>query len=117
MNNRQALGKLLDFIQCTSWETMSSEVQEQSRKCFLDLAIALCCGAKNNSSKKIASYVEQNYPVGDATIYATGRKTNLIGAALANGMAANALDIDDGYSLLRGHPGSGFFGALLSIFK
>ena len=29
-------------------------------------------------------------------------------------MAANALDLDDGYSLLRGHPGSGFIGALLS---
>jgi 2-methylcitrate dehydratase PrpD len=24
------------------------------------------------------------------------------------------LDMDDGYSLLRGHPGSGFFGALLT---
>ena len=33
---------------------------------------------------------------------------------MANGMAANALDMDDGYSLLRGHPGAGFFGALLS---
>lgn len=29
-------------------------------------------------------------------------------------MSANALDLDDGYSLLRGHPGSGFFGALIS---
>ena len=35
-------------------------------------------------------------------------KKRSIGAALANGMAANALDLDDGYSLLRGHPGAGF---------
>lgn len=46
--------------------------------------------------------------------YLYGEKSNLIGAALANGMAANALDMDDGYSLLRGHPGAGFFGALLT---
>lgn len=114
MNDRRALGKLLDFIQDTHWETMSEEVRNQSKKCFLDLAAVLCCGAKNNSAKKAAAYVEANYPTGDVTIYSTGKKSNLIGAALANGMSANALDLDDGYSLLRGHPGSGFFGALLS---
>lgn len=114
MNDRRALGVLLDFIQDTQWETMDESLRNQAKKCFLDLASVLCCGAKNNSSKKIATYVEQNYPKGDVTIYATGKKTNLIGAAMANGMSANALDLDDGYSLLRGHPGSGFFGALLS---
>ena len=29
-----------------------------------------------------------------------------MGAALANGFAANALDIDDGYRLVKGHPGA-----------
>ncbi len=114
MNDRHALGKLLDFIQDTHWNTISKEVQDQSKKCFLDLVAVLCCGAKNNSAKKAAAYVEANYPTGEVTIYSTGKKTNLIGAALANGMSANALDLDDGFSLLRGHPGSGFFGALLS---
>ncbi len=114
MNDRQALAKLLDFIQRTQWNAMDDKLRNQAKKCFLDLASVLCCGAKNNSSKKIASYVEQNYPTGNVTIFSTGKKTNLIGAAMANGMAANALDLDDGYSLLRGHPGSGFFGALLS---
>ena len=52
MNDRRALGKLLDFIQDTHWDTMSVEVQNQAKKCFLDLAGVLCCGAKNNSAKK-----------------------------------------------------------------
>lgn len=51
---------------------------------------------------------------GAFTILSTGEKSSLIGATLANGMAANALDMDDGYSLLRGHPGAGFFGALVT---
>ena len=114
MNDRRALGKLLEFIQDTHWDTLNDKVQNQAKKCFLDLAAVLCCGAKNNSAKKAAAYVEANYPKGDVTILSTGKKTNLIGAAMANGMSANALDLDDGYSLLRGHPGSGFFGALLS---
>lgn len=114
MNDRKALSELLGFIQDTKWENLSEDVQRQARKCFLDLAGVLTAGAKNNSAKKAADYVRENYPVGDCTILATGEKSNLIGASLANGMAANALDMDDGYSLLRGHPGSGFFGALLT---
>ena len=114
MNDRNALRKMLDFVRDTRWETMTPEVRAQAKKCFFDLAAVLCAGAKNNSAQKAAAYVRENYPTGGVTIYATGEKSNLIGAALANGMAANALDMDDGYSLLRGHPGAGFFGALLT---
>ena len=114
MNDRNALKKLLNFIIETRWDTLNSEIQKQAIKCFLDLAGVLTAGAKNNSSKKAAKYVQDNYPIGSSTVFATGAKSNLIGASLANGMAANALDMDDGYSLLRGHPGSGFVGALLT---
>lgn len=113
MNDRKAFEKLTGFIREYSWESMTPEVREQARKCFADLAGVILAGAKNNTSKKAAAYVAENYPKGDITVLSTGEKSNLIGAALANGMAANALDLDDGYSLLRGHPGAGFFGALL----
>ena len=114
MNDKKALEKLISFIQNTKWETLDEDVQSQAKKCFLDLAGVLTAGAKNNSSKKASFYVKENYPIGNSTVLSTGEKSNLIGAALANGMSANALDMDDGYSLLRGHPGSGFFGALLT---
>lgn len=114
MKNPESLDKLLRFIKDTQWEDLDPSVQKQAIKCFLDLAGVLTAGAKNHSAKTSAKYVAHNYPAGDCTIFSTGEKTNLIGAAMANGMAANALDLDDGFSLLRGHPGSGFFGALLS---
>lgn len=113
MNNQKYLIKLLDFID-SDFENFSDEVQNQAKKMFLDLAGVICAGAKNNTVQTIASYVKDNYPQGKYTVLGTGEKTNLIGAALANGMAANALDLDDGYSLLRGHPDAGFFGALIS---
>ncbi len=102
-----------DFINVTS-QDLDESILRQAKKCFLDLGGVLCAGAKNNSAQKAALFVTKNFPVGKATILSTGKKTNLIGASLANGMSANALDMDDGYSLLRGHPGAGFFGALLS---
>lgn len=113
MNNQEYLNKLLDFIE-SDFNDFSDEVQDQAKKMFLDLAGVICAGAKNKTAQTAAAYTKENYPNGDYTILGTGHKTNLIGAALANGMAANALDLDDGYSLLRGHPGAGFFGAMIS---
>lgn len=114
MNNQEHLDSIIDFIQKATYDKLSNDVKKQARKCFLDLAGVTCAGAKNNSSKCAAKYVLDNFKTGECTILATGERTNLIGAAMSNGMAANALDMDDGYSLLRGHPGSGFFGALIS---
>ena len=113
MNSRKRLNKLLDFIGL-EFDSFSVDCQKQAKKMFLDLAGVISAGAKNNSAQTMSAYVLENYPNGEYTILGTGEKTNLIGAALANGMAANALDLDDGYSLLRGHPGSAFFGALFS---
>ena len=112
-NKPEYWDKLLDFIY-SDFDAFPTEVQNQAKKMFLDLSGVICAGAKNNTTKTIARYVENNYPQGEYSILGSEKKTNLIGAALANGMAANALDLDDGYSLLRGHPGAGFFGALLS---
>lgn len=114
MDRQRNIDTLLDFIYDTKCEYLENNVVEQAKKCFLDLAGVMCAGAKNNSAKKAAAYVVENFPKGECTIMATGQKSNLIGAALANGMSANALDMDDGYSLLRGHPGAGFFGALIT---
>ena len=98
MKNSVSYDKLINFIE-SDFHSFPEDVKNQ---------------AKNNTSQTMANYVLNNYPTGEYTILGTGKKTNLIGAALANGMASNALDLDDGYSLLRGHPGAGFFGALIS---
>ena len=114
-NRQDYIDKLLDFILEVDTHALGMDVLNQARKCFLDLAGVLCAGAKNNSSQRAADYVTKNFGIGGQFhIFSTGEKSSLIGAALANGMAANALDMDDGYSLLRGHPGSGFFGALIT---
>ena len=44
-------------------------------------------------------------------------RVSAIGAALANGFAQNALDIDDGYRRVKGHPGAAFLPALLAALE
>ena len=42
---------------------------------------------------------------GEATVIRAGRKLPCAAASLVNGFIVNALDIDDGYRLVKGHPG------------
>lgn len=114
MNDLDALRRLVEFIQTTTYDMLSFDVQCHAKKCFLDLAAVICSGAKNKSAQCAAGYVRDNYGTGGVTVLASGWKSTLVGAALANGMAANALDLDDGFSLIRGHPGAGCLGGLLS---
>jgi 2-methylcitrate dehydratase PrpD len=54
----------------------------------------------------MARMAADQYGGSEATILADGGKASAAGAALANGFAANALDIDDGYRMVKGHPGA-----------
>lgn len=111
MNN---IDNLIQFIRDTRIEKCKPEVQEQAKKCLVDLVMVMICGTRNYSSKTIADYSERLYPGQDATIMQNGEKANLLGATLANAAAANALDIDDGYSLTMGHPGAGIIAGILA---
>ena len=46
------------------------------------------------------------YPGDDAVALLDGRRTGAVGAAWANGVLANVLDLDDGHRLTKGHPGA-----------
>ena len=71
MNDRNALSKLLDFIQDTHWDTMSKEVQEQKKikqiqkdtiRKYLDKNNEYYSQEKNyyNLEESYKSYVEKN---------------------------------------------------------
>lgn len=111
MNN---VDSLIQFIRETRIEKCEPKVQEQAKKCLVDLIMVMICGTRNQSSKTIADYSERIYPGQDATIMQNGKKSSLLGATLANATAANALDIDDGYSMTMGHPGAGIIAGILA---
>ena len=50
-----------------------------------------------------------------ASSFFDGRKLGCSGAALANGVLANALDYDDGHRLTKGHPGSNVIPAAAAV--
>jgi 2-methylcitrate dehydratase PrpD len=119
MNRRWTQGTdlALDFIVDTQWGDLPARVRHQARRCLLDLNGALIAGRRTPVGDIMAGVARDQFPGDQATILVSGERVSAIGAALANGFAQNALDIDDGYRRVKGHPGAAFLPALLAALE
>ncbi|MFN8456511.1 MAG: MmgE/PrpD family protein [Anaerolineae bacterium] len=104
----------LQFILHTTWADLPATVQHQAKRCLLDSLGALLAGTVTPVVHLMADFAAEQYRGDEATILGDGRRVSQVGAALANGFAANALDIDDGYRPIKGHPGVCVLPALLA---
>ena len=97
---------LLDFIVKTDWSQLPGNVKHQSKRCFLDALGALIAGHKTPVANLMTSFAAAQFRGNESSILVKGNKLSASGAALVNGFANNALDIDDGYRPTMGHPGA-----------
>ena len=96
----------IQFIVDTDWKNVPDAVQHQAKRCLMDTLGALIAG-KETPVREVMTRMAKKQLCGDeATILVTGERVSVAGAVLANGFAANALDIDDGHRLVKGHPGA-----------
>lgn len=105
---------VLQFIQETRWDYLPAKVQHQAKRCLLDTLGGLIAGRNTPVGDLVESLVLEQFPGEQATIVVSGAKSSASGAALANGFACNALDIDDGYRDIKGHPGASILPVLLA---
>jgi len=96
----------IDFALRTRWEDLPAKVQHQSRRCLLDALGALIAGSQTPVAAIMRKTAVAQFGGGQATIMVSGEHASAAGAALANGFCGNALDIDDGYRNVKGHPGA-----------
>jgi 2-methylcitrate dehydratase PrpD len=113
-SNQRAVGFALD----TKWNELPEPVQHQSKRALLDNLGVLIAGGITPASRITNAFVEDQLtgsnPKAACTVVSTGKKVSAVGAALANGIAANGLDMDDGYNLAKGHPGAALLPVLLA---
>jgi 2-methylcitrate dehydratase PrpD len=105
---------VIDFILESRWQDLPAAVQHQAKRCLLDLLGATLAGTQTPVARIVAHFSQSHFAGDGATILGSGRRVSAIGATLANGFAANALDIDDGYRRVKGHPGVCVLPALLA---
>ncbi len=88
------------------WEDLPASVQHQAKRCLLDILGAMIAGSQTPVAGIMREMALEQFGGDQATIMVTGQRVSAAGAALANGFFGNALDIDDGYRNVKGHPGA-----------
>jgi 2-methylcitrate dehydratase PrpD len=96
----------IDFALNTQWGDLPSTVQHQAKRCLMDTLGALIAGTQTPVGGIVRQTVLTQFGGDQATLLVSGERVSAAGAALANGFAGNALDIDDGYRNVKGHPGA-----------
>ncbi|UCG14183.1 MAG: MmgE/PrpD family protein [Deltaproteobacteria bacterium] len=106
--------KVLQFVLNTELEQVPARVTHQAKRCLLDTLGALLAGGETRVARSVSSFAAKYFKGDEATTLVSGERVSSMGAALANGFACNALDIDDGYRLVKGHPGACLLPVLLA---
>src|SRR5918998_243467 len=114
MNAGPQTWRVAEFARTVRWEDLMADLRTQAIHCVLDLCGAAVAGSRTKAAQTAAAYALYAHGTGPSTIIGTGANCTPVGAALANGFAASALDIDDGYRPVKGHPGAVVFPAVLA---
>lgn len=106
---------LLDFIHETRWQDLPPDVQRQARRCLLDTLGAAIAGRQTQLSRIIHNFSAANFAGRGAYLWLDGREVSPPGAALANGMTIDALDVHDGSNDVKGHVGVAVIPSILAL--
>ncbi|MBA7654758.1 hypothetical protein ES703_62649 [subsurface metagenome] len=100
------------FIKNLKMEDIPSKIVKQAKICLLDLLGACLGGAEAKGAKILFDFSSQEINGSrEATVIKASKKVSCVAASLINGFIVNALDIDDGYRKVKGHPGAAIFPA------
>lgn len=108
-------GLVSAFVNEITWKEVPPQAQRMARMALLDALGATLVGTLTPISHITAQYATQTWPGDQATILLHGRRASAIGAAFANGYAANGVDIDDCALYTKGHPGAQIFPTALAL--
>ena len=105
----------LDFIQDLTWAQIPPDVQHMAARCVIDLSAVLIAGATTELSRIVRDVVVSVYGGDESTVLVDGRRASAPGAAMANGMTIDAMDIHDGHRFSKGHAGVNVLPAALAM--
>lgn len=98
--------KFAEFAQGLQFEDLGHEVVLQAKKAILDLIGVALAGYPMEFPTMVVDYIAGLGGKPEATIIRKRKKYPAMNAALANGVCAHALDMDDGYRYGGVHPAS-----------
>jgi 2-methylcitrate dehydratase PrpD len=106
---------LADFCGRLHWEDLDESVRQRTQELLLDLLGVALAGSRQPSSRPAAEAVLKLGGAGTANVIGTRQVTSAAWAALANGTAAHAVELDDVTTESSLHPGVAVIPAALAL--
>jgi 2-methylcitrate dehydratase PrpD len=106
---------LAEFCARLRWDDLEDEVRQRTRELLLDLIGVALAGSRQPSSPPAAEAAIRLGGTGVANVIGTRQKTTAVWAAMANGTAAHAVELDDVTTESSLHPGVAVIPAALSL--
>jgi len=112
----EVTNELAEFIKNTKYNQIPDDVVDAAKESFLDfLAVSIAGYRKGPLSKIMIPYLLQIGGKEESTILGVNKKVPSVNAALANGINAHSMDLDDGHRKALGHPGVSVIPAALAV--
>ncbi|MCA1644970.1 MAG: MmgE/PrpD family protein [Chloroflexi bacterium] len=112
---RTVAGALAEFCMDLHWDTLDDQVQVRTRELLLDLIGVALAGSRQPSSPPAVEVAVRLGGQGQASVIGADRRTSAVWAALANGTAAHAVELDDVTTESSLHPGVAVIPAALAL--
>jgi 2-methylcitrate dehydratase PrpD len=109
------MDRLSAYIARALTTELPPEVIEKAKLHILDTIAAIISGSRLLPGIKAATYARTQGGAPEALVLGSELLTNVVTAALANGMAAHADETDDSHKASRSHPGCGVVPAALAL--
>ena len=98
----------------TKWEDLPEKVQTWAKMCGIDLLGALVLGSYGRQFAAGNKLAQSMGLSGQIPVVGSDSTYNLLGASIVLGHSSNSFDIDDGFRMIQGHPGTSFVGGVLA---
>ena len=111
------MDKLSAYIAGALTTELPPEVIEKAKLHILDTIAAIISGSRLLPGIKAVEYARTQGGAPEALVLGSDLLTNVVTAALANGMAAHADETDNSHKASRSHPGCGVLPAALALAR
>lgn len=105
---------LAEYIASAGDMELPGEVDRKARQHMLDTLASIVSGSALLAGQKAAKYVREHSQGNDALVIGADFVTDVVHAAMANGMSAHADETDDSHTPSRNHPGCAIVPAALA---
>jgi 2-methylcitrate dehydratase PrpD len=106
---------LAEFCASLRWPELPSQARERAKELVLDFLGVAARGSGEESSRAVAAFVREAQPAGGAMVIGARLRSSAAWAALANGTAGHAIELDDVTTESSLHPGVAVVPAALAM--